>query len=121
MTPDMRKRNAAIASLAMQLKRGPTNIERIMMTALDIAGIKYITQFLVGNKFLCDFAFPEYSLIVECDGAYWHNTQKAKARDASKDAYLRACGYEVLRFSDVDIKTNINACVSSIMSHLSPQ
>lgn len=105
------------ANLALQTT-SPTSIERRLMDALDAAGIPYTFQYVVGNKFLCDFAFPDAMLIVECDGTYWHSTPKQRRRDASKDAYLQACGYTVLRFSDKQLEQNVAGCVSAIRALL---
>ena len=43
-----------------------------------------------------------------------NSTPKAKARDNSKDAYLKKCGYKIIRFTDIEIKENIHACVDKI-------
>lgn len=113
-----RRRNSVNANLILQQKNGPTSIERIMMAALNDAGIAYEFQFAVGEKFLCDFAFPDHMLIVECDGEYWHSTPRQKRQDASKDAYLQACGYIVMRFSGTQIRENIHACIDSIKTKI---
>lgn len=41
-----------------------------------------------------------------------------KKRDASKDAYLHACSYTVLRFSGTRLTTDINGCMDSILSQI---
>jgi len=111
--------HSLIGNLSLQ-NTSPTSIEKRLMDALDVAGIPYEFQYVIGKKFLCDFAFPEAVLIVECDGAYWHSTAKQRRRDASKDAYLQACGYTVLRLSDKQIETDVHACVRAIQALTSP-
>jgi very-short-patch-repair endonuclease len=113
--PQESMEHSLIGNLALQAT-SPTSIERSMMDALDHAGIPYKFQYVIGDKFLCDIAFPNAMLIVECDGTYWHSTPKQRRRDAGKDAYLQACGYTVLRFSDKQIENNIVACVQVIAS-----
>jgi very-short-patch-repair endonuclease/AraC-like DNA-binding protein len=107
--------HSLIGNVTLQ-NTSPTSIERRLMEALDQAGIAYQFQYVVGNKFLCDLAFPEAMLIVECDGEYWHSTPKQRKRDVSKDAYLQACGYTVLRLSDKQIEQNVTACVHAIQA-----
>lgn len=109
--------NSIKANLILQ-NTSPTSIERRLMDALHGCNIPYEFQYVVGDKFLCDFAFPQGMLIVECDGEYWHSTPKQRARDASKDAYLQACGYTVLRLSDKRIEQDADSCVHAIMKLL---
>jgi very-short-patch-repair endonuclease len=115
-TLDERRKRSLHANTALQKQRGPTSIERAMMRALDAARIPYDFQFPVGGKFLCDFAIPGTKIIVECDGTYWHSKPRQQKQDASKNAYLRTCGYTVLRFSDTEMKQDIHQCISTIIS-----
>lgn len=112
-TADARKELSVRANLACR-QASPTSIERYLMVGLDTAGIPYVFQFVVGNKFMCDFGFPDAMLIVECDGEYWHSTPTQRRRDASKDAYLQACGYTVVRFSDKQLQHDLPACIEAI-------
>lgn len=107
---------AILATAASLQSQGPTSIETRMMTELDRLQVDYIFQFEVGGKFICDFYLPEKNLIIECDGIYWHSTQEAQNRDKSKDAYLKACGYQVLRLTDDEINRCIDDCVEKIIS-----
>jgi very-short-patch-repair endonuclease len=44
-----------------------------------------------------DFFLPEYNLVVEADGVYWHRMDKQKQKDARKNAYLENSGHDVVR------------------------
>jgi hypothetical protein len=114
---------ATDALLAMQTAGEPTSIERAMRGALDGAGVAYVFQFPIFStlglkRFVCDFVIPAAMLVVECDGDYWHSKPGAKSRDKRRDAYLRACGYTVLRFSETEIERDVAACVQSVLSRL---
>ena len=50
-----------------------------------------------------DFRWPEYRLVVEVDGP-GHLRERAKRNDARCERILRAAGYDVLRFTDVDVE-----------------
>jgi very-short-patch-repair endonuclease len=115
--PEQARANSLRANLILQTTR-PTSIERALMVALDTANIAYEFQYVVGDKFLCDFAFPDARLIVETDGSYWHRTPRQKKQDASKDAYLRACGFEVLRLTDVEITQHLCDSLQKIQALL---
>jgi len=58
-----------------------TKPEREFALILDMHNIKYEKQKPV-KKYRCDFYIPEYNLIVEIDGDYWHaNPEKYSAND----------------------------------------
>lgn len=83
--------------------QGPTNIERIVYTELGLREIAFVPQYEIGGKFHVDAFLPDHNLIVECDGEYWHSLPGNVARDRSKDAYMEACGYKVLRLPEHEI------------------
>lgn len=115
--PELTRQRSIDANLILQ-QRQPTSIERRMASALEAAGITAEGQYLVGGKFLCDFAIVGAMIIIECDGTYWHSSVKQQRRDSSKDAYLRACGFRVFRFTDHEINLDIDACIAIITSAL---
>jgi len=106
-----------------------TSIEISMAKALLKEKIHFIKQFNIDNKFSCDFALPQYNIIIECDGDYWHanpkiydrkNPDKRQAinlkRDRFKDIYLTKKGWRVLRFFESEINENLGKCVNRIKS-----
>jgi very-short-patch-repair endonuclease len=52
---------------------------------------------LDGRRVIPDFRWPEHHLIVEADGARWHDTPQARAEDAERQALLEAHGERVIR------------------------
>lgn len=101
---------------AQQGKR--TSIEVKMAEELFRRGIEYIEQYNLGDKFALDFFLPEYQIVVECDGDYWHRLPKNVARDKSKNAYVKACGYSIYRFWESEINTDVEACVDVIFAEI---
>jgi very-short-patch-repair endonuclease len=61
--------------------------------------------------FYIDFAFNNEKVAVEIDGSQ-HLEENRKKRDEEKDKLLIENGWMVLRFSDKEIKTNIDNCFS---------
>jgi len=47
-----------------------------------------------------DICIPDYKIIVEYDGSYWHKNRQAQ--DAARDAELTAEGYRVIHVSEKD-------------------
>ena len=109
--------NPIAGALALQKKRGPSDIERLFMDGLDKRHVSYAFQFPIDSKYLCDFYLPSRNLLVECDGAHWHNTPQAIARDGTKDAYLINRGYSVLRFTENQIKADLDGCLDKALSY----
>ena len=52
---------------------------------------------LGGRRVVPDFRWPEQRLVVEADGAAWHDTKLAREDDAQRQALLEAYGERVLR------------------------
>lgn len=53
--------------------------------------------FFEGRKVVPDFRWPERRLVLEADGARWHDDALARADDAERQALLEAHGETVLR------------------------
>lgn len=54
---------------------------------------------LAGTRVIPDFRWPESRLVVEADGAAWHEGTLARAADAERQALLEAHGHTVVRVS----------------------
>lgn len=104
-----------------------TKIERLMEGELQRRKIVFKSQYPVAKKFVCDFALPEYNIIVECDGDYWHANpaiyrqeklhpvQKRRVQtDRFKDGFLPKQGWTVLRFYESDIIKDVKRCVDVV-------
>lgn len=108
-----------------------TKIELLMEKELIKRNILFEKQFIVDKKFVCDFAIPNFKIIIECDGDYWHGnpkiyaenklneTQKKKINfDKYKNMYLNSKGWKVFRFYETDILRNVENCVEQILKKI---
>jgi predicted transcriptional regulator of viral defense system len=50
-----------------------------------------------GRRLIPDFRWPDQRLILEADGAAWHDTETARAQDRERQAVLEALGERVIR------------------------
>lgn len=91
----------------------PTSIEIAVKSVLDALGIKNEPEKAIG-RYPVDFYLPDYNMVIECDGDYWHSLPKSIERDARKDKYLTAHGYKVVRLREKDINTDVENLVSSL-------
>ena len=80
-----------------------TSIERAIKSVLDYLNITYEEQYIVSG-FIADFYLPDYNLIIECDGDYWHNRPEQIIKDKRKNAVYKRFGYSLLRLWEHDIK-----------------
>jgi len=98
--------------------QSPTNIEIAMREALLKRQWLFLEQYAI-DRMVVDFALPLFWLVVECDGAYWHNLPRAQERDARKDIALTKLGWHVLRFTDAEIKQDMDICIDTITKAIS--
>ena len=102
---------------ARALRQTSTGFEKTLWrylrnSALD--GFKFRRQHPVGPYFL-DFACAERMLAVELDGA---GHFEDAAYDAARDAWLRANGWRVLRFSNDQLVSGLSLVLETIVSAL---
>lgn len=82
----------------------PTSIEIKVAEQLEEYGIKYVYQKSICNgHFILDFYLPEYQLVIECNGDYWHNRPERKERDLKVEKYVKAKGKDILWLWEHDI------------------
>lgn len=81
---------------ARELRRHMTDAERHLWRHLrrrNLAGAKFRRQHPIG-PYVVDFVCLEHRLVVELDGGQ----HLGSATDAHRDAWLRAHGFQILRF-----------------------
>ncbi|PKP53830.1 MAG: hypothetical protein CVT92_02540 [Bacteroidetes bacterium HGW-Bacteroidetes-1] len=91
-----------------------TSAEKKMIVVLNELNIKYETQLRLENSFY-DFYLPEYNIIIEVDGDYWHanpelydydhlDQRQAKhvIKDHNKEELAKKHNYQLYRFWESD-------------------
>lgn len=89
------------ASQIMNQKKA-TSIEKKLYQELQRRGLLFETQKVIGNRFIVDAYIPSLNLIIEADGDYWHSLPKVVSKDKRENAYIKKCGYNILRISERD-------------------
>jgi len=104
-----------------------TRAEATGYALLDALGVDYLRQEPFAGKFTPDATIPAGRLVVQFDGDYWHDRDGTSAEprirrrvalDRSQDAYIRACGWQVLRLWESDLLTDPGACTERLRHHL---
>ncbi|HYE48088.1 MAG TPA: endonuclease domain-containing protein [Azospirillaceae bacterium] len=100
---------------ARRLRSNPTDAEKRFWAAVrrgGLMGLRFRRQHPVG-RYVADFACLDRHLVVEIDGSQ-HDPHK----DAPRTAALEACGYEVIRFTNAEVLTNMEGVLATIADRL---
>jgi very-short-patch-repair endonuclease len=104
------------AGAAKKLRANSTDAERKLWLRLRdrrLFGFKFVRQQPV-DRYIVDFACRDAHLVVELDGGQHADS----LYDAERSKVLAAHGYEVLRFWNNDIITNVDGVLQSIAARL---
>lgn len=115
---------------AEKLRNNMTAPEKKLVTMLEEMELNYESQRILGD-FIYDFYLPEYKLLIEVDGDYYHghpdkyalhelnNMQKRiKKNDIEKSKLARGLKFGLLRFWERDINNEEEEVKNSIRSYI---
>lgn len=71
-----------------------TPIEYQTWSCIRFWGLPFCPQYPIGPYFV-DFAWPDFGIVIECDGKGFHDAE----RDAKRDAHIKTLGFRVRRFT----------------------
>lgn len=107
-----------------------TSIESFIENILKGLEVKYTSQFSL-NKYRYDFYLPDYNLVIETHGDYWHGNPrvysieklndvqiKSQSTDFKKKELLLVKGISLLVVWEKDIKQNPNTVVNVLREKL---
>jgi len=120
-------RDASPARLK-KFKRKETNPERIVREMLESTGVLFQQEAPLGF-YTVDFLLPDFRLVIQADGDYWHanpktypnptpSQRKRRRLDASCDSFLNNRNYRVLRFWETRLKTDVEGCEKQLLEIL---
>lgn len=98
-------------------RKGPTSIELAVRGWLTEMGVIFEVEFQFG-RYLADTFLPDCQLIIECDGTYWHSSEKSKDRDRRKTLAAKQRGWRVLRLPQALIEQDPTECRRQIVKEL---
>lgn len=94
---------------------GPTKSERILLNALPNTIYNYVVKTGSRRRYLIDVALPNLKIAVEVDGPS-HRALSVKKRDHEKEAFLKAHGWTVFRFTNEQVLQNLAECLKAIQT-----
>lgn len=89
--------------IKQQNMKQPTNIEKLVYDFLILKGIVFEKQYEVNGRFIVDVYIPSLNTIIEADGKYWHSLPHVVKKDNAENAYLKKCGFNVIRLAEEEI------------------
>ena len=107
--------NPRLGNFARSMRREPTPCEDAVwkkLRASQLGGFKFRRQTVI-ESYICDFFCPAKGLIVEIDG----DTHEAEV-DEHRDRVLAARGFEVLRFTNADVRENLHGVLARILERV---
>lgn len=87
-----------------------TDIERITEAEMRRIGLDYEFEYRIG-RYSVDFLLSHHSVVVECDGEYWHRGKQEE--DSKRDAYLMDRGFAVVHLTASEILSDIESAFRS--------
>lgn len=98
-----------------------TKIEILVEEELKRRGIVYQKQVPLCKYTIVDFYLPEYRIVIQCDGCYWHscpehnpNGKGNPEKETRQNAVLTFNGFNVYRFWEHDINTDVAKCLDQL-------
>lgn len=64
-----------------------SKIQKILYDHLKNLNIKYISEYKIGY-YRFDCFLPDFNILIECNGEYWHNTKKHQQNDKAKATFI---------------------------------
>ena len=104
---------------ALLIPRQSTALEHLVIQLLRGAAIRgWQVNYGVG-PFLVDIAFPEKRVAIEIDGWAFHSDQQAFQNDRTRQNKLALQGWQVLRFTWLDLTQHPDRVLAQIRAAIS--
>lgn len=99
-----------------------TSIEIKIENELIKRGIYYQKQVPLCKVARVDFYLPEYRIVIQADGCYWHNCpihgrgeiKNCSEKDKCQDSVLTFNGFNVYRFWEHEINESVESCIDKL-------
>lgn len=113
----MPKTDEVLLARAKKMRSEPTSPQAAMwrvLRAKQFEGVKFSRQVVIA-PYIADFAGRLRGLIVEIDG---DSHALSDAKDARRTRWLEEQGYRVIRFTNLDVRSNLDGVAHTISAAL---
>jgi len=111
------KTDEVLLARAKKMRSEPTSPQAAMwrvLRAKQFEGVKFSRQVVIA-PYIADFAGRLRGLIVEIDG---DSHALSDAKDARRTRWLEEQGYRVIRFTNLDVRSNLDGVAHTISAAL---
>lgn len=111
--------NKGLLLRSRELRSNMTDAERALWSRLrrkQLNGYQFYRQKIIGN-YIVDFYCPKAGLVIEVDGAQHYSEEMLEA-DRQRDDYLRGNALTVMRFSNLEVRQNLDGVVERVLERL---
>lgn len=111
--------NQNIQERSVELRKRETNAEKLLWTRIrskQVAGFKFRRQHPL-ERFIVDFYCHKAKLVIELDGEI-HNIEENAEYDENRTAEIQKYEIKVIRFTNQQIETDIEAVLEEIETEL---
>ena len=126
---DPARREQLVRMQALQQALCPNRNEILGCKTLADAGLAFEAQHSFKGKFVVDALLENAPIVIQFDGDYWHGhpdkhpnpdrrQKKRMALDKSQDAYMRTCGYLVVRVWESELQRDPSILITRIQQLL---
>ena len=110
--------NHKLTNMSRSLRKSTTKEERrLWYDFLKDLPQTVNRQKVIGN-YIVDFYIASAKIVIELDGSQ-HYKDDELINDFIRDDFLSSLGIKVLRYSNLDIKTNFQGVCEDILKHIS--
>ena len=109
-------------TIAQRLRKNPTPAEIRFWRLIEPlrTGAYHFRKQVALGPYVVDFACHHAELIVEIDGDT-HFSDAGLQKDIERDGYLRARGYRIVRFTNLDVMTNPEGVYTTVLAALAKE
>ena len=106
-----------------------TRPEKLVFADLIRRGVNFYFSWFMGDfpyshskfeRYRPDFILPDYKIVIEVAGIYWHTRPGMWEYDYTKVAFMAAAGYRVFIFTDREIEEDVVFALDSIPELVAP-
>ncbi|MBS0287443.1 MAG: DUF559 domain-containing protein [Proteobacteria bacterium] len=110
--------NKNLKPYAAQLRSDLTTTETMLWAHIrkkQILGVQFYRQKIIAN-YIVDFYAPSIKLVIEVDGSQHYEAQGIE-QDLSRDSFLDSLGLNILRFSNYEVRYNLDDVLRAIFGY----
>ena len=113
----MLKHDRHLKKYSRRLRKEMTDSEKVLWSRIrgkQLKGLQVYRQKPIGH-FVVDFYCPKAKLVIELDGGQRYSEEQ-RAKDGTRDTYMKSQGLRTLRFSDQEVFENLTGVLEAIWS-----